>query len=130
MQPTKIIYTSELDDIAANAAESARTLTLDVSNMRQLAIAASLTYNSATDLRMQVKYRVKPSGILVTQQSIAVDAGVGTLSDYYVAKATGGANVAIGIDMPVDAYDEVQLIFSATGGGAADLINAQVSAAD
>lgn len=128
-RPQIIVYQAELEDVPANAAEASRTLTMNVVQFRQLAIAATLTHATATSLDMLVKFRAKSGGLLVTQQSVSIAGATGTLSDYNRSKPAA-ANVDIGLDLPVDAYNDVECIFSAPGGGAADLINAQISAAD
>ena len=119
-------FQSVLSSVAANAGAALRTLTLDVSHTKQIAIVINLARVSASALTCTARFRAHKGGLWGPMQTISVAGGVGGLEDFNWAKTAEVATVAGTIDCPVDAYQEAEFVIAAPDGGATDLISAQV----
>jgi hypothetical protein len=117
-----------LAGIALNAAEAARTVTLDVHDMAVVSLGIVLTHTAATDLQVAPYVSFDGGTTWVRRTSTSVAAGTGTISEYTDVFAVDG-NEAIEVAYDVRTADKLKLVISGTSGGAADLIDVYATAA-
>lgn len=118
--PSGSIYL--LNAVASNASAGARTATFTTGGYSKLTISFSyVRVGTPSALTMTCKASTDKGIIYNAIPDQTINAGVGTLiahTWFYPVAATDGVTIDIG----TGTYDAVQCVFSATGGGATDLL--------
>lgn len=129
MSVQRIVYSDsskKLSEVAANAAESARTLTFGVAEVSRLSVAIELSHTSATAITMTGKARLHAGGINGTLTTARAVSGTITVSDATWSYSVAGSATVV-FDIDCRTYEDVTLIFGATGGGANDLLSVEAA---
>ena len=115
-----------LTAVAANAAASARTLTIDTRQVDKLGICLTLTRIAATALTLTALFRAHAGGAQAKVGTITISGGTITFADGTWTKAVSG-NDSMALELPCLPFAEVELVMAATGGGATDLLTLEVT---
>lgn len=111
-----------LSAVALNAAAGTRTVTLTVSDWSQTVFQVDLTRDAATTLTMACTGSLNGGTSYGNVNSVAIAAGVGTLSTYTLTK-TVGASVKELMSMDTSAYDSIACVFGGAGATGSDLVD-------
>lgn len=123
---SKLVCPDHLALVPSNADPSLLTLRINTELLTGLAIGVDIVQAAATAITCTARARCRYGGGWYKLQTMSVAGGVGGLDDFYWAKSITGNDNGM-IDLPCGAYAEVELVFAAVGGGANDLISAEVS---
>lgn len=129
-----------LSGVALNGSAASRTIVVQlgapavtssqkmVGGMATVCFGVAFTYGAATAITATFEGSFDGGVTYYKVQAHSVSAGVDTLSDYSITKATGSANQNFSFVVPNDNYSHMRVVFSGTGANGSDLITVQAAA--
>jgi hypothetical protein len=114
-------HTDKIDGVSATAAESSRTLTLNVTSASSVGFGIALDWVAATSVSWKLYKSTDGGATYFRVPSISIVSGVGTVNDYSPDNAVSG-DESWCVDLNVENATHCRIIVAATGGGATDLL--------